>query len=81
MNFFGHLSIYRTESWIQIGSIYEPGQKLTLKKNEQNPLKSIKILWFWTDFTILCDFDVFGILLWIWVVEATQSRKNQNFRT
>ena len=32
MKFFGLLGIYRTGSWIQIGSIYEPGQKLTLIK-------------------------------------------------
>jgi len=40
----GLLGIYRTGSWIQIGSIYEPGQKLTLikKMNKilQNPSKS-----------------------------------------
>jgi len=41
MKIFDLLGIYRTGQWIQIGSIYEPGQKLTLIKKmnkiHQNP--------------------------------------------
>jgi hypothetical protein len=55
------------------------------QKNEQNPSKSIDFEWISRFCAILCDFDrilpVFGTLLWIWVVEATQSRKNQDFET
>jgi len=40
MKFFGLLGIYRTGSWIKIGSIYELGQKLILSKILKNPSKS-----------------------------------------
>jgi len=49
MKKFGLLGIYRTSSWIQIGSIYEPGQ--------------IAILNGFHDFDRILT--AFGILLWI----------------
>ena len=60
MKFFCLLAIYRTRSWIQIGSIYEPGQKLTLmNKILQNPSKSCDFEHISQFCTILIGFCLF----------------------